>query len=102
MEELKKIGRVLGKQVPGAPHRVLLVLDATSGGNALIQAREFGVATGVTGIVVAKLDGTARGGAVIAIAKELNVPVEMLGVGEGPEDLIEFDAVQFVDALVAP
>jgi fused signal recognition particle receptor len=102
MEELKKIRRVLGRQVPGAPHRVLLVLDATAGSNALIQAREFGEATGVTGIVMAKLDGTARGGAVIAIAKELNVPVEMLGVGEGPDDLIDFDAAEFVDALVAP
>jgi fused signal recognition particle receptor len=101
MEELKKIRRVLGRQVPGAPHRVLLVLDATAGQNALIQAREFGEATGVTGIVVAKLDGTARGGAVIAIARELKVPVEMLGVGEGPEDLVDFDAAAFVDALVA-
>lgn len=102
MEELRKIGRVLGRQVPGAPHRVLLVLDATAGGNAVVQAREFGEATGVTGIVMAKLDGTARGGAVIAIAKELKVPVEMLGVGEGPEDLVDFDAAEFVDALVAP
>lgn len=102
MEELKKISRVLGRQVPGAPHRVLLVLDATAGGNALVQAREFGVASGVTGIVMAKLDGTARGGAVIAIAKELKVPVEMLGVGEGLEDLVDFDPAQFVDALVAP
>lgn len=102
MEELKKIGRVLGRQVPGAPHRVLLVLDATSGQNAIVQAREFGEATGVTGIVMAKLDGTARGGAVIAIARELKVPVEMLGVGEGPEDLIDFDPAEFVDALVAP
>lgn len=101
MEELKKIRRVLGRQVPGAPHRVLLVLDATAGQNALVQAREFGEATGVTGIVVAKLDGTARGGAVIAIARELKVPVEMLGVGEGPEDLVDFDAAAFVDALVA-
>jgi fused signal recognition particle receptor len=100
MEELKKIRRVLGRQVGGAPHRVLLVLDATAGQNALVQAREFGEATGVTGIVVAKLDGTARGGAVIAIARELRVPVEMLGVGEGPEDLVDFDAEAFVDALV--
>lgn len=102
MEELKKISRVLGRQAPGAPDRVLLVLDATAGQNALIQAREFGEATGVTGIVVAKLDGTARGGAVIAIARELKVPVQMLGVGEGPEDLIEFDPEEFVDALLAP
>jgi fused signal recognition particle receptor len=102
MEELKKIKRVLGRQAPGAPHRVLLVLDATAGQNALIQAREFGEATGVTGIVMAKLDGTARGGAVIAIARELKVPVEMLGVGEGPEDLIDFIPEDFVDALLAP
>lgn len=102
MEELKKISRVLGRQASGAPDRVLLVLDATAGQNALIQAREFGEATGVTGIVVAKLDGTARGGAVIAIARELKVPVQMLGVGEGPEDLIEFDPEEFVDALLAP
>ena len=102
MEELKKIGRVLGRLSPGAPHRVLLVLDATAGQNALVQAREFGEATGVTGIVMAKLDGTARGGAVIAVARELSVPVEMLGVGEGPEDLEEFDPEAFVDALLAP
>jgi fused signal recognition particle receptor len=102
MEELKKIGRVLARLSPGAPHRVLLVLDATAGQNALIQAREFGEATGVTGIVMAKLDGTARGGAVIAVARELNVPVEMLGVGEAPEDLTDFDPEEFVDALIAP
>jgi len=102
MEELKKIGRVLGRLSPGAPHSVLLVLDATAGQNALVQAREFGEATGVTGIVIAKLDGTARGGAVIAVARELSVPVEMLGVGEGPEDLEEFDPEAFVDALLAP
>jgi fused signal recognition particle receptor len=102
MEELKKIRRVLAKLVPGSPHRVLLVLDATAGQNALVQAREFGEATGVTGIVMAKLDGTARGGAVIAVARELSVPVEMLGVGEGPEDLTDFDPEEFVDAMLAP
>lgn len=102
MKELKKISRVLGRQAPGAPDRVLLVLDATAGQNALIQAREFGEATGVTGIVMAKLDGTARGGAVIAIARELKVPVQMLGVGEGLEDLTEFDPEEFVDALLEP
>ncbi len=101
MEELKKIRRVLSRQVPGAPHRVLLVLDAGAGQNAISQAREFGQATGVTGIVMAKLDGTARGGAVIAIARELDVPVEMLGVGEGPGDLAEFEAREFVEALLA-
>jgi len=101
MEELRKIRRVLGRQAPGAPHRVLLVLDATAGQNALVQAREFGEATGVTGIVVAKLDGTARGGAVVAIARTLKVPVQMLGVGEGPEDLVDFDPREFAEALVA-
>ena len=99
MEELKKIGRVLSRKLPGAPHEVLLVLDASTGQNAVIQAREFGLAMGLTGLVLAKVDGTARGGVVIAIADQLGVPVKYLGMGEGIEDLAEFDPRQFAAAL---
>lgn len=99
MEELKKIGRVLERKLPGAPHEVLLVLDASTGQNAVHQAREFGLAMGVTGLVLTKVDGTARGGVVIAIADQLGVPVRYLGMGEGIEDLADFDPRQFAAAL---
>jgi fused signal recognition particle receptor len=99
MEELKKVGRVLSRDNPGAPHEVLLVLDATTGQNAISQARIFGEATGVTGIVLTKLDGTAKGGVVIGIKKALDIPVKFIGIGEGVEDLRPFSAGEFVDAL---
>lgn len=100
MEELKKIVRVIGKAQPGAPHERLLVLDATVGQNGLAQAKQFHEAVGVTGLVVTKLDGTAKGGILVAIAQELHVPIRWIGVGESAEDLVDFDAEQFVDALL--
>ncbi len=100
MAELGKIRRVIAGRQAGAPHEVLLVLDATSGGNGLSQARVFGQATEVTGICLAKLDGTSKGGVVFAIAAELDVPVRFVGTGEKPEDLAPFDAEVFVDALL--
>ena len=99
MEELKKVKRVLARELPGAPHEVLLVLDGTVGQNALPQARQFHEAVGVTGIALTKLDGTARGGVVVAITEELKIPVRLIGVGEAAEDLQDFDARAFVDAL---
>ena len=99
MEELKKINRIIGKGISGAPHEVLLVLDATTGQNALRQAEMFSKAAEVTGIVLTKLDGTAKGGMVIGIKEELNIPVKWIGVGEGLEDLRPFNAKQFADAL---
>lgn len=99
MEELKKIRRVLGKCVPGAPHETLLVLDATTGQNAVAQARRFHADIGITGLVLAKLDGTAKGGVVIAIADELGLPVCMVGLGEGEDDLSDFEPDAFVTAL---
>ncbi len=101
MEELKKIKRVLQKVDPAAPHEVLLVLDASTGQNGLQQARQFTSAVGVTGIILTKLDGTAKGGIVFAIASELRLPVRFVGVGEGLEDLDKFDAQAFVEALFA-
>ncbi len=101
MDELKKIKRVLGKQDPGIPQQVLLVLDAGIGQNALQQAKQFHEAIGVTGLVLTKLDGTAKGGILFAIRDKLEMPVQFIGVGEGMEDLREFDADQFVDALLA-
>jgi fused signal recognition particle receptor len=102
MEELKKVKRVLARQAPDAPHEVLLVLDGSQGQNALAQARVFHQALGVTGLVLTKLDGTAKGGIVVAIAEELGVPLRFVGVGEGIEDFGEFDVDDFVDALLAP
>ncbi len=99
MQELQKVRRVAAKAVPGAPHEVWLVLDATTGQNALPQAREFHQAVGVTGLILTKLDGTAKGGAVFAIARELGLPVRFIGVGEGLEDLLPFDADTFVEEL---
>ncbi len=100
MEELKKVKRVLAREQPGAPHEVLLVLDGTVGQNALAQAKQFHEAVGVTGIALTKLDGTARGGVVVAIAEELKIPVRLIGVGESAEDLQDFDPHAFVDALL--
>jgi fused signal recognition particle receptor len=99
MAELTKIRRVVGKAVEGAPQEVLLVLDATVGQNGLVQAREFLAASGATGLVLTKLDGTAKGGIAIAIAHEVHLPILYVGVGEGMEDLIPFDPTQYVDAL---
>jgi fused signal recognition particle receptor len=99
MEELKKINRIIERELPGEPSEVLLVLDATTGQNALSQAKLFNQAIGVTGIVLTKLDGTAKGGIVVAIASELGIPVKMVGVGEQVDDLQGFDPGQFVDAL---
>ena len=99
MEELKKIGRVADKQIPGAPHQTLLVLDGTTGQNAVSQAKLFGEAVPVTGIVVTKLDGTAKGGVVISIKEELGVPVRWIGVGEKMDDLRPFNAKEFANAL---
>jgi len=100
MEELKKIKRVLGKLDPTAPHEVLLVLDATTGQNALAQAEQFHRAVGVTGIALTKLDGTAKGGIIFAIARKLGLPIRFIGVGEGIDDLRPFDACEFVEALL--
>lgn len=100
MDELKKVKRVMGRVDPAAPHEVLLVLDASQGQNALQQARLFNEALGVTGVVLTKLDGTAKGGIVFAIASELKLPIRYIGVGESAEDFAEFDAEAFVDALL--
>jgi len=100
MEEMKKMHRVLQKRLPAAPHEVLLVLDATTGANALNQAREFHHTLGVTGLVVTKLDGTAKGGIVVAIARELKLPVKFIGLGEQLDDLQPFDPQQFTAALL--
>ncbi len=99
MQELQKLHRVIGKQTPGAPHEVLLVLDATTGMNALNQAREFHKAVPLTGLVVTKLDGTSKGGMVVAIQKELGIPVKFVGLGEQADDLQPFDGKKFAEAL---
>jgi fused signal recognition particle receptor len=99
MEELKKVRRVISNEAPSAPHEVLLVLDATSGQNAINQAKIFNEAVGVTGIALTKLDGTAKGGIILAINKELDIPVKLIGVGESVDDLQDFDAKEFTDAL---
>src|ERR671934_1471897 len=99
MDELGKIVRVTGRARPGAPDEVLLVLDGTAGQNAIQQARQFTATAAVTGLIVTKLDGTAKGGAVFAIAQELRLPVKLLGVGEKPADLLPMDARAFVDAM---
>ncbi len=101
MEELKKVKRIMGRELPGAPHEILLVLDATTGQNALAQARMFDDAVGVTGIVLTKLDGTAKGGIIIRIARELQIPIRFIGIGEAPDDLRVFNSVEYTDALFA-
>jgi fused signal recognition particle receptor len=100
MEELRKVVRVIGRAIPGAPHEVLLVLDATTGQNALAQAKAFREALGVTGVVLTKLDGTAKGGAALAVREELGVPIVYVGVGEGLDDLRPFSARDFAEGLV--
>jgi fused signal recognition particle receptor len=99
MEELKKIKRTVSKQLAGAPHETLLVLDATTGQNALSQAKLFNDAIDISGLVLTKLDGTAKGGIVIGICSSLNIPLQYIGIGEQIEDLRPFDAKQFIDAL---
>jgi fused signal recognition particle receptor len=99
MAELAKMARVAGREVPGAPHETLLVLDATVGANGLNQAREFAKACGVTGLVLTKLDGTAKGGVAVAVVRELGVPIRYVGVGEGLDDLLPFDAAAFAEGL---
>jgi len=99
MEELKKIKRVMQKSIPNAPHEVLLVLDATTGQNAIQQAQQFDAAVGLTGLVLTKLDGTAKGGIIIAISRALKIPVRFIGVGEQIDDLQPFDAQNFINAL---
>jgi fused signal recognition particle receptor len=102
MDELAKVRRVIGREMAGAPQETLLVLDATTGQNAVAQARTFAEKLGVTGLVLTKLDGTARGGVIVAVRREIGVPVQYIGVGEGADDLRPFDAGQFVDALFDP
>ena len=99
MAELQKMSRTAKKVIPDAPHEVLLVLDATTGQNGLEQARKFTETSGVTGIVLTKLDGTAKGGIVVAIARELNLPIRYVGVGEKVEDLLPFDSEKFIESL---
>jgi len=99
MEELKKVKRTIGKAMAGAPQEILLVVDATTGQNALRQAQMFNEAVGITGIALTKLDGTAKGGIVFAIKKEFGIPVRLIGIGEGLEDLRDFDPAEFVEAL---
>ncbi len=100
MEELSKVRRVIGKQLDGAPHETLVVIDATTGQNGVRQAEEFGKAVEVTGAVLTKLDGSAKGGVALAIASELGIPVKLIGIGESLEDLRPFDAEQFARALL--
>ncbi len=99
MAELQKVHRVIDKKLPGAPHETLLVLDGSTGMNALVQAREFHKAVKLTGLIITKLDGTSRGGAVVAIQRELGIPVKFIGVGEQADDLQPFNAKEFADAL---
>jgi fused signal recognition particle receptor len=99
MQELEKMRRIAGREVDGAPHEVLLIMDAVTGQNGLEQARQFTKAVPVTGLVLTKLDGTAKGGIVIAIAKELGIPIRYVGVGEQMNDLIEFSTEAYVNGL---
>jgi fused signal recognition particle receptor len=100
MEEVRKVVRVIGREMPGAPHEVLLVLDATNGRNAIAQAKTFREFTGVTGLVLTKLDGTAKGGVVLSVTREIDAPIRFIGVGESADDLRPFDAEAFAEALV--
>lgn len=99
MEEMRKVVRIVGREIPGAPHEVLLVLDATNGRNAIAQAKTFQEFTGVTGIVLTKLDGTAKGGVVLSVTREVDAPIRFIGVGETLDDLRPFDAAAFAEAL---
>jgi fused signal recognition particle receptor len=99
MEEMRKVVRVVGREMPGAPHEVLLVLDATSGRNAIAQAKTFQEFTGVTGLALTKLDGTAKGGVVLSVTREIGAPIRFIGVGESVDDLRPFDASAFAEAL---
>ena len=99
MDELKKIKRIMGRELQGAPHEILLVLDATTGQNAVMQAKMFNKEIGITGIALTKLDGTAKGGIIVRIARELEIPIRYIGVGEGLNDLRRFKSEEFVDAL---
>jgi fused signal recognition particle receptor len=99
MEELKKMKRIIERELPGAPHEILLVLDATTGQNAVVQAKMFNDEIGVTGIILTKLDGTAKGGVIIGIARELSIPIRYIGIGERLDDLKSFNSTEFVDAL---
>ena len=99
MAELEKMRRTAARVIPGAPHEVLLVLDATTGQNGLEQARKFTESSGVTGIVLTKLDGTAKGGVVVAIARELNLPIRYVGIGEKVDDLLPFDAEKYIQSI---
>ena len=99
MAELEKMRRTASKVIPGAPHEVCMLLDATTGQNGLEQARKFTETSGVTGIILTKLDGTAKGGVVVAIARELNLPIRFIGVGEKTEDLLPFDPEEFIQSL---
>ena len=101
MNELAKIDRVISRELPDASRETLLVLDATTGQNAVHQAEEFNKAAELTGIILTKLDGTAKGGIVISVQKELGVPVKLVGLGEGPDDLAPFDPEGFVDGILA-
>jgi fused signal recognition particle receptor len=100
MEELAKVKRIVEKRIPGSPHEILLVLDATTGQNGLQQARAFSESLGITGLVLAKLDGTARGGVVLAIRRELSIPIKLVGTGEKLDDLDEFDPAAFAEAMI--
>jgi len=99
MDELKKIKRIMGRELQGAPHEILLVLDATTGQNAVMQAKMFNKEIGITGIALTKLDGTAKGGIIVRIARELEIPIRYIGVGESLNDLRRFKSEEFVDAL---
>jgi fused signal recognition particle receptor len=102
MDELAKLKKVVARQLPGAPHECLMVLEASTGQNALAQARLFHETVGLTGLVLTKLDGTAKGGIVVRIYRELGVPIKLIGVGEQVEDLQPFDPKAFVDSLISP
>lgn len=99
MEELKKMKRIMGRELPGAPHETVLVLDATTGQNAVVQAKMFHNEIGISGLILTKLDGTAKGGVIIGIARELNIPIRYIGIGEGMDDLKNFKSDEFVNAL---
>ena len=101
MRQLEKISNVMARKIPGAPHEVILVLDATTGQNAINQARVFAQAIAVTGIFLAKLDGTAKGGIVVAIREQLGIPVKFVGIGETPDDVEPFEPKTFVEAMFA-